>query len=134
MIEDLLDNSLLLFSLTFALLLAISWGVWRIPSRPSTKGEEVPGLPQLDEHEIDGLRFQLTCSASPEQYDVYLEDEQVGYVRYRFGNLSADYPDVGMEGLLIEELTEETGILTDQERAHWLPVIANKINDRLKKA
>ena len=27
-----------------------------------------------------GLEFKLTCSACPEQYDVYLDNKQVGYV------------------------------------------------------
>lgn len=40
------------------------------------------------------LRFELTCGACPEQYDVYDEDnKQVAYIRLRWGNLRVDYPD-----------------------------------------
>ena len=38
---------------------------------------------------IRGLDFQLTCWACPEQYDVFLDEQQVGYVRLRWGCLSA---------------------------------------------
>lgn len=41
------------------------------------------------------LRFKMTCSACPEQYDVLLGEEQVAYVRLRHGNLRVDCPDVG---------------------------------------
>lgn len=44
---------------------------------------------------IEGLLFEQTCFACPEQYDVFLENEQIGYVRLRWGHLSASYPDVG---------------------------------------
>jgi hypothetical protein len=46
---------------------------------------------------INTLNFEFheTCLACPEQYDVYLEDKLVGYVRLRWGGLSCDYPDVG---------------------------------------
>ena len=36
----------------------------------------------------------LTCMACPEQYDVFIGDKQVGYVRLRGGALRAAYPDV----------------------------------------
>lgn len=38
------------------------------------------------------LRFKMTCGACPEQYDVFLGDEQVGYVRLRHGALRVDCP------------------------------------------
>ena len=44
---------------------------------------------------IKGLLFEQTCFACPEQYDVFLENEQIGYVRLRGGRLRASYPDVG---------------------------------------
>ena len=134
LIIDLLGNSALLFTLTFVLLLTIVWVVTSGPARrykDSKIAEE--SLPQLDNHEIEGLKFVLTCSQSPEQYDVYKGDEEVGYVRYRFGNLSADYTVMGDEDLLSETLPEETGILTEQQRAFWLPYIAKLINKRIEK-
>jgi hypothetical protein len=45
--------------------------------------------------EINELRFELTCSICPEQYDVYMGSRQVAYVRLRWGNLTVTMPDVG---------------------------------------
>lgn len=39
--------------------------------------------------EIDGYRFVCTLPSCPEQYDVWLGTELVGYVRLRFGSLTA---------------------------------------------
>lgn len=36
------------------------------------------------------LTFVLTCTACPEQYDVYLGDTYVAYVRLRWGRLRVD--------------------------------------------
>lgn len=41
------------------------------------------------------LRFEKTCDACPEQYDVFDGDKMVGYVRLRWGHLSVTCPDVG---------------------------------------
>ena len=35
-----------------------------------------------------GLKFEMTCPAFPEQYDVYKGDEYVAYVRLRWGELT----------------------------------------------
>lgn len=43
---------------------------------------------------IDGLCFKQTCFACPEQYDVYQDDKQVGYVRLRHGYLSLSNTDI----------------------------------------
>lgn len=51
---------------------------------------------------IDGLVFKLTCFACPEQYDVYLDNKQIGYVRLRWGHITAEYPDV-MGKLIYDE-------------------------------
>lgn len=46
-------------------------------------------------YEINGLLFDRTCYACPEQYDVYQSgyDEPCAYVRLRWGRLSATVPD-----------------------------------------
>lgn len=44
---------------------------------------------------IDGYDLRLTCSACPEQYDVFLKGAQVGYLRLRHGEFRADVPDCG---------------------------------------
>lgn len=37
------------------------------------------------------LRLVQTCEACPEQYDVYLDEEEIGYLRLRHGTFRADY-------------------------------------------
>lgn len=44
---------------------------------------------------INGCTLELTCYACPEQYDVYFQDFQIGYLRLRHGRFTAEYPDVG---------------------------------------
>jgi len=44
---------------------------------------------------IGPYRFVQTCTACPEQYDVYYDGEQVAYVRLRHGQLYASIPRCG---------------------------------------
>ena len=44
-----------------------------------------------NQYRIGGLRFETTCYSCPEQYDVYLGDTQVGYVRMRYEDLTVEY-------------------------------------------
>lgn len=76
--------------------------------------------------EIADLKFVLTCSACPEQYDVYLEDEQIGYVRLRRGHLRAYYPDVGGKAIYSSEIGDTwAGCFTNEkERIEHLTKIA----------
>jgi len=41
------------------------------------------------------LEIVRTCYACPEQYEVTLDDEMIGYLRLRHGRFYAAYPDVG---------------------------------------
>jgi hypothetical protein len=45
------------------------------------------------EIKILGCKLVLTCTACPEQYDVFLEGEEIGYLRLRHGIFSAHYPN-----------------------------------------
>ncbi len=65
--------------------------------------------------ELHGLRFVLTCGACPEQYDVFLGDKQIGYVRLRHGELSVETPDCG--GALVLEHEFDDGLLGQFESA-----------------
>lgn len=47
--------------------------------------------------EIFGYQLVQTCGACPEQYDVFLNDKQVGYLRLRHGWFRADAPNCGGE-------------------------------------
>lgn len=79
--------------------------------------------------EINGYKFVRTCDACPEQYDVFKGDIEVGWVRLRYGTLSAYY----MGGLIYsrefdDEYDEFKGeFSSDEEREHCLEVIAKEI-------
>jgi len=68
---------------------------------------------------VNGLRLEITCVACPEQYDVYLGDVQVGYLRLRYGEFRADYPDCG--GVTVyEDKPEGNSMFKDYERDRYL--------------
>lgn len=75
-------------------------------------------------YKIDKFLFELTCPAFPEQYDVFKNDEQVGYVRLRHGWLFLDYPDVGQERLLSHHFADnyQGSFDNDEQREAWLKV------------
>lgn len=66
---------------------------------------------------IDGWRLICTCSACPEQYDVFDEEtgKQVGYLRLRHGHFRADVPDCGGPTVYSVE-TKGDGMFDDDER------------------
>lgn len=78
---------------------------------------------------ISGLFFKCTCSACPEQYDVFTAaGEQVGYVRLRHGSLYAEYPDVGGECVYdTEAFAGDGSFLDDKERIYHLTKIADAL-------
>ena len=77
---------------------------------------------------INDLEFELTCSMFPEQYDVYKEDKQVGYVRLRWGCLSAEYPDVCGELIYEHQFEDLIGCFNDDtERMYYLTIISEAI-------
>ena len=55
---------------------------------------------------IKGYELVLTCGACPEQYDVFKDGKQVGYLRLRHGFFSVECPDAC--GTLVYE-TEPRG-------------------------
>lgn len=41
------------------------------------------------------IKLVRTCDSCPEQYDAYLGDEKVGYLRLRHGHFRVECPDSG---------------------------------------
>lgn len=88
----------------------------------------------LKEEESLKSKFRLhqTCWACPEQYDVFLGEKQVGYLRLRHGMFRCEYPDVG--GEIIYTNTEcGDGIFDDDETRERcleaaVAAIAKKLN------
>lgn len=65
------------------------------------------------------IRLEQTCSACPEQYEAFIGDEQVGYLRLRHGHFRVDVPDCGGE-TIYEADPDGDGSFTDEERDGYL--------------
>lgn len=79
------------------------------------------------------FEFDLTCTASPEQYDVTLEGKQVGYVRLRWGFLRCDYPNIGGETIYEYAFTDgwQGCFNDDYQRNNHLDLIAKALYNRI---
>lgn len=74
---------------------------------------------------INGCELRLTCGACPEQYDVFKDGLQIGYLRLRDGLFRADYGGCGgpevyeaePEGDGFFEAHEREGYLTESVNA-----------------
>ena len=81
--------------------------------------------------QLKSLNFVRTCGACPEQYDVFDGEEQVGYVRLRWGNLTVECPDCG--GEYVYDYSFSDGFKgcfeNDTERKHFLGEIEKAILD-----
>lgn len=81
-----------------------------------------PNLNDIDPRlitKINGYTLVLTCAACPEQYDVYKNNRQVGYLRLRHGRFRADYPSC-MEETVYEAYPNGDGAFEDDERHFYL--------------
>lgn len=76
--------------------------------------------------QVDKIRLELTCGAYPEQYDAFLGERQVGYLRLRHGTFRVDFPDCGMETVLVAH-PEGDGEFMDEERARYLDMAKKAI-------
>lgn len=86
------------------------------------------------------FEFYETCGACPEQYDVFLEGKQVGYVRLRWARLRCDYPDVGGETIYVHEWSGKAAMdgyrgqfPSEEQRNYHLDLIAKAIYNRILK-
>lgn len=76
--------------------------------------------------------FFQTCYACPEQYDAWYDDTQIGYIRLRWGCLTATFPDVGGDLVYEAEIGDSSfrGRFTDdEERCEHLTEIAEALKD-----
>jgi hypothetical protein len=82
-----------------------------------------------------GLRFHNTCMACPEQYDVFLEDRNVGYVRLRHAGLRVNCPDFMSDDVVYRYSWDEPykgQFQDDAEREYHLKRAADAINQWLE--
>ena len=79
-----------------------------------------------------GYEIVMTCSACPEQYDVMREGKQVGYLRLRHGNFTAQVDD--SHGELAYEASHRImgdGCFEDEERDYFLLQAVKAIDEIL---
>lgn len=81
---------------------------------------------------INGYDLKMTCSACPEQYDVFKNGEQVGYLRLRHGEFTAEVPNCGGETVLETEEMNGEGIFDDDERTEYLTMAIDAVDKYLK--
>lgn len=74
--------------------------------------------------------LKLTSRACPEQYDAYLGDRQVGYLRLRHGYFRVEYPDVGGEEIYSAD-PKGDGSFWEDERDYYLRFAVDAIQRRL---
>lgn len=68
------------------------------------------------------LRLEKTSWAFPEQYDVFLGEQCIGYLRLRNGIFRADYPECSAfgENTVYMANPKGDGEFEDDEREHFL--------------
>ncbi len=89
----------------------------------------------MEDIKIKGLRFERTCIACPDQYDVYDGDKQVGYVSLRHGSLTCEYPCVGRERIYSAKIMNDAGMFEDDTlRMECLYEIAGRLLEKMGKS
>jgi hypothetical protein len=70
------------------------------------------------------IKLIKTCNACPEQYDVYLNNMQLGYLRLRWGFFRVDYLFCGGEQLYVKDFMDEFkgNFKDDIERRRYLDI------------
>ena len=72
------------------------------------------------------ITLTKTCDACPEQYDAYINGEQVGYLRLRHGHFTVTCPDVGGRVIFACEPDGE-GDFHEYEREFYLSIAKQAI-------
>lgn len=68
-----------------------------------------------------------TCRACPEQYDVFYDDQEVGYMRLRHGTFRAEYRGE----VVYAANTKGDGRFHDDEREHYLNEACRAIRQKM---
>lgn len=80
---------------------------------------------------INGLIVIQTCGACPEQYDVFKDGKQVGYLRLRHGYFRVNYPNPGGE-IIYEAEPKGDGIFeSEKERDFYLDAATKAISKKI---
>lgn len=80
---------------------------------------------------LNGFRLVQTCWACPEQYDVFKNDKQVGYLRLRHGSFTVEVPDCGGKLVLEADTRGDGAFDSDEERKMFLVAAIKAIQKEL---
>lgn len=86
-------------------------------------------LEELDTLKIKvmpNIDFVKTCGACPEQYDAFIGEKQVGYLRLRHGVFSVETPFCGGDTVLLA-YPKGDGIFEEDERDFYLDMARKAI-------
>ena len=75
--------------------------------------------------------FEQTCLACLEQYDVYVGDLQIAYVKLRHGRLRVEHPYVGGKALytaVLDDWEDQGRFADDEQRMLHLTKIADELD------
>jgi hypothetical protein len=78
------------------------------------------------------IRLTMTCGACPEQYDAFIGDRKVGYLRLRHGYFSVEFPDCDGE-TVYETHTIGDGVFDESERDYHIQQAKDAIAAKLMK-
>ncbi len=77
------------------------------------------------------LKFELTCGACPEQYDVFDESGKlIAYIRLRWNELRVDVPDCGGETIystILGDYPMQGSFVDEEQRSNYLSKIESII-------
>lgn len=80
------------------------------------------------------IKLIKTCDRFPEQYDAKYKGKQVGYLRYRHGHFTAEFPDACGRLLYGRDFETSEGwnsgaFVTEKERRTYLKLAKELISD-----
>ena len=82
---------------------------------------------------INGYKLVKTCSACPEQYDVFFGEEQVGYLRLRHGSFTVECPECKLDADLVYKAEPNgDGYFDHDEREGYLKKAIEAIDKWVK--
>jgi len=84
------------------------------------------------DREINGYQLKMTCYGCPEQYDVFRNGKQVGYLRLRGGHFSVSAPECGKR-IIYRASPKGDGIFEDDERQFYLEKAIEEIQNQDEK-
>lgn len=95
----------------------------------SWKAYEAIGVTRVGHYiEFHGCLLKRTCNSHPEQYDVFLGETEIGYLRLRHGLFTVDYiPD---KKEILRSFPRGDGEFIDDERYEYLDIAVKLLIDR----